>query len=89
MENNKLIKVKGKIIEKYDLFNFTVYAEEFESEIKVTASGKMAMVYHKELIIGSEIIIEVNPYDKTKGRVARRALDFWTYEKEREQNSKD
>lgn len=76
MSKIELLRVKGEILEKHDNYSFTVYIEEFESEIKVTASGKMALVYHKELIVGSEIIVEVNPNNKIKGRVSRRALDF-------------
>ena len=84
----KLLKVKGKIIEEHNPGNYTVYVEEFESEINVTASGKSRMTYFKELVIGGEILIDVNPIDKTRGRVARRALDFWTYEYERKKNRK-
>ncbi len=89
MGKDNVLKVKGKIVKEHAPGNYTVYVEEFESEIKVTASGKSRMIYFKELVIGGVILIDVNPIDKTRGRVARRALDFWTYEYERKKNRKE
>ena len=85
MKRNNLL-VKGKIVEEHAQGNYIVYVEEFESEIKVTASGKSRMNYHKELVIGGELIIEVSPVDKTRGRVARRALNFWRYKNEKKKS---
>ncbi|WP_196889002.1 hypothetical protein [Aureivirga sp. CE67] len=77
----KVNLLKGKITQDYGSGIFLVYVEEIESEIIVTASGKSRLVYWNELVIGNEIIIEINPRDKTKGRIGKRSFDFWSFDR--------
>lgn len=70
MEKEEKIKLKGKIVKALPGTTFEV---ELENGHKVSAhlAGKMRMHYIK-IIPGDEVLVEISPYDLTKGRIVRR-----------------
>jgi translation initiation factor IF-1 len=62
--------VKGKVIEALPELTFKVELENGEV-ILAYLSGKMRMNLIK-VIPGDEVMVELSPYDKTKGRIMKR-----------------
>lgn len=71
MAKDDAIEVEGKVIEK--LPN-TMFKVELDNNHVITAhiSGKLRMNYIR-IIPGDKVIIEMSPYDLTKGRI------IWRY----------
>ncbi len=67
MSKNDVIEVGGVIVEKLPNATFSV---ELENGHKIIAhiSGKLRMNFIK-IIPGDKVIIEMSPYDLTKGRI--------------------
>lgn len=63
-------KIIGTVIEALPDFSFKVQLENGE-EILAYLSGKMRMNYIK-VIVGDKVLVELSPYDKTKGRIVQR-----------------
>ncbi|MCS7200905.1 MAG: translation initiation factor IF-1 [Patescibacteria group bacterium] len=61
---------KGTVIEALPDANFRVELENGET-ILAYLSGKMKVNFIK-VIVGDEVIVELSPYDRTKGRIIRR-----------------
>ncbi len=70
MAKEEAIKVEGTILEVLPNAMFRV---ELENGHKVLAhvSGKMRMHFIR-ILRGDKVIIEMSPYDLTKGRIIRR-----------------
>jgi len=62
--------VKGKVIEALPELTFRVELENGEV-VLAYLSGKMRMNLIK-VIPGDEVMVEISPYDKTKGRIMKR-----------------
>jgi len=62
--------VKGKVIEALPELTFRVELENGQ-KILTYLSGKMRMNLIK-VIPGDEVLVELSPYDKTKGRIVKR-----------------
>jgi len=70
MAKEKGIQVQGKVIETLPNAMFRV---ELEGGYKIIAhvSGKMRMYYVK-ILPGDKVLVELSPYDLTKGRIILR-----------------
>ena len=70
MNKEEKVKLKGKIVKALPGTTFEV---ELENGHKVYAhlAGKMRMHYIK-IIPGDEVLVEISPYDLTRGRIIRR-----------------
>ena len=67
MSKDDMIEVNGKITEKYPNAMFQV---ELENGHKILAhiSGKLRMNFIR-IIPGDKVLVEMSPYDLTKGRI--------------------
>jgi translation initiation factor IF-1 len=62
--------VKGKVIEALPELTFKVELENGRT-VLAYVSGKMRLNFIK-VIPGDEVMVELSPYDKTKGRIIKR-----------------
>jgi translation initiation factor IF-1 len=62
--------VKGKVIEALPELTFKVELEDGRT-VLAYVSGRMRLNFIK-IIPGDEVIIELSPYDKNKGRIVKR-----------------
>jgi translation initiation factor IF-1 len=62
--------VKGKIIEALPELTFKVELENGKT-VLAYVSGKMRINFIK-VIPGDEVLVELSPYDKNKGRIIKR-----------------
>lgn len=69
---NKVQKeiLKGKVIEALPDLSFKVELED-KRIVLAYLSGKMKINFIK-LIPGDEVMVEISPYDKTRGRIIKR-----------------
>ncbi len=65
-----LTKVEGRVEEALPGTTFRVHLDSGD-EILAHLSGKMRLHYIK-ILPGDRVIVEMTPYDKTKGRIIRR-----------------
>jgi len=67
MSKDDVIEVEGKVIEKLPNAMFQV---ELENGHKIMAhiSGKLRLHFIR-IIVGDKVLIEMSPYDLTKGRI--------------------
>ena len=72
MENDTkgVIKQSGVIIETLPAANFRIKLDD-GNEILGHLSGKLRL-NHIKILSGDRVSIEMNPYDKTKGRIVFR-----------------
>jgi len=70
MAKEEAIKVEGKVL---DVLPNAMFRVELENGHKVLAhvSGKMRMHFIR-ILRGDKVILELSPYDLTKGRIIRR-----------------
>ncbi|MCK4592320.1 translation initiation factor IF-1 [Candidatus Parcubacteria bacterium] len=66
----EIVQVEGVVIETLPGTKFKVKIDEGH-ELLAHISGKMRMNYIK-ILPGDNVIIEMSPYDLTKGRIVRR-----------------
>lgn len=66
----KSIKKEGVVIEKLPNATFKVKLDD-GSELLVYVSGKMRLNKIK-ILLGDRVIIELSPYDNTRGRIVYR-----------------
>jgi translation initiation factor IF-1 len=62
--------VKGKVVEALPELTFKVELEDGRT-VLAYVSGKMRLNFIK-VIPGDEVMIELSPYDKNKGRIIKR-----------------
>ncbi|MCL2708405.1 MAG: translation initiation factor IF-1 [Defluviitaleaceae bacterium] len=67
MSKDDVIEVEGKVIEKLPNANFQVQLENGH-KILAHISGKLRMNFIR-IIPGDKVLIEMSPYDLTKGRI--------------------
>lgn len=74
MRNEKnikdVIKIKGVVLENLPSTTFRVKLESGQ-EVLAHISGKMRMCYIK-ILPGDKVIVEMSPYDLTRGRIIQR-----------------
>lgn len=70
MSKEQLLILKGKVDEATGGINFKVTLDNGQ-QIKATLSGKMRKNYIK-VGPGDKVIIEMSPYDLTRGRISTR-----------------
>ena len=66
----EIIQMEGSVTEVLPGTKFKVKIDD-EHELLAHISGKMRMNYIK-ILPGDKVIIEMSPYDLTKGRIVRR-----------------
>jgi translation initiation factor IF-1 len=69
-KNEELVKLEGKIIENLPSTTFKVRLDNGH-EILAHISGRMRVNYIR-LIPGDKVLVEMSPYDLTKGRITQR-----------------
>ena len=67
-----IIEVKGTVLETLPSTMFKVRLENGH-EILAHISGKMRMNYIK-ILPGDEVMVEMTPYDLTRGRITHRGI---------------
>ena len=70
MSKDDVIEVEGRVIEKLPNANFQVQLENGHT-ILAHISGKLRMNFIR-IIPGDKVLIEMSPYDLTKGRIVWR-----------------
>ena len=70
MSKDDVIEVEGKVIEKLPNATFQVQLENGHT-ILAHISGKLRMNFIR-IIPGDKVVIEMSPYDLTKGRIVWR-----------------
>lgn len=70
MSNKELIKLEGTIVETLPSTTFRVELENGH-EVLAHISGRMRVHYIK-LLPGDKVLLEMSPYDLTKGRIVQR-----------------
>ena len=70
MSKDDVIEVEGKVIEKLPNATFQVQLENGHT-ILALISGKLRMNFIR-IIPGDKVLIEMSPYDLTKGRIVWR-----------------
>ncbi|MCL2405096.1 MAG: translation initiation factor IF-1 [Defluviitaleaceae bacterium] len=70
MSKDDVIEVEGKVIEKLPNATFQVQLENGHT-ILAHISGKLRMNFIR-IIPGDKVLIEMSPYDLTKGRIVWR-----------------
>jgi translation initiation factor IF-1 len=70
MADKELIKLEGIIIETLPSTKFKVRLDN-EHEILAHISGRMRVNYIR-LLPGDKVLVEMSPYDLTKGRIVQR-----------------
>ena len=70
MAKDDVIEVEGKVIEKLPNATFQVQLENGHT-ILAHISGKLRMNFIR-IIPGDKVLIEMSPYDLTKGRIVWR-----------------
>ena len=70
MNNKELVKLEGVVTETLPSTTFRVKLDNGH-EILAHISGRMRVNYIR-LIPGDRVIVEMSPYDLTKGRIVQR-----------------
>ncbi len=73
MKKEEVIELKGIVLETLPNANFKVKLEN-NHIINAHISGKMRKNYIR-ILIGDLVIVEMTPYDLTKGRIIYRDID--------------
>lgn len=68
---NQILMYKGKIIERVDRYTFIVFSEAINKNINATISKTMKVYEGKELTVGNKVLVEMSPYDLSRGRIHR------------------
>ncbi len=68
--SSEVIEVQGQVIEARPAANFLVKLDSGQ-EVNAHLSGKIRMHYIK-IIPGDRVIVQMSPYDLTRGRIVRR-----------------
>lgn len=71
MAKEEAMKVDGKVIEVLGNTMFRVQLDNAEHVVTAYIGGKMR-TNQIRIIAGDQVIMEMSPYDMTKGRIMRR-----------------
>jgi translation initiation factor IF-1 len=69
-KDKELVKLEGEVIENLPSTTFKVRLDN-NHEILAHISGRMRVNYIR-LIPGDRVLVEMSPYDLTKGRIVQR-----------------
>lgn len=69
-EEKELIRLEGSVVELLPSTTFKVRLEN-SHEILAHISGRMRVNYIR-LLPGDKVLVEMSPYDLTKGRITKR-----------------
>ncbi|PIU07392.1 MAG: translation initiation factor IF-1 [Candidatus Moranbacteria bacterium CG_4_8_14_3_um_filter_34_16] len=69
-QDKELVKMEGEVVENLPSATFKVKLDN-NHEILAHISGRMRVNYIR-LIPGDRVIVEMSPYDLTKGRIVQR-----------------
>jgi len=69
-KDKEIVKLEGKIIDNLPNTTFKVKLDN-DHEILAHISGRMRVNYIR-LIPGDKVLVEMSPYDLTKGRIVQR-----------------
>lgn len=69
-QNNDKLEMEGVVTEALPSTTFRVKLSD-DSVVLAHLSGKMRLNYIK-VLPGDKVIVELSPYDKTKGRIIKR-----------------
>jgi len=69
-KDKEIVKLEGKIIDNLPNTTFKVKLDN-NHEILAHISGRMRVNYIR-LIPGDKVLVEMSPYDLTKGRIVQR-----------------
>jgi translation initiation factor IF-1 len=70
VKQEERIELKGEIIESLPNATFKVRLED-QRIILGHLSGKMRL-HHIKVMVGDKVVLEMTPYDQTKGRIIKR-----------------
>ena len=70
MPDKEKIELEGQILEALPSASFKIILDSGQ-EVRGYLGGKMR-IHHIKLVPGDRVIIELTPYDLTKGRITRR-----------------
>ena len=62
--------VRGEVIEVLPNTNFRISLENGK-EIRAHLAGRLRL-YRIRIVLGDKVLVELSPYDLTKGRIVRR-----------------
>lgn len=68
--SKEIVQREGTVIETLPSTTFKVRLDD-EQEILAHISGRMRM-HHIRILPGDRVLVELSPYDLTKGRIVRR-----------------
>jgi translation initiation factor IF-1 len=71
MPDKSVRRIEGRVIEALPDTMFRVQPDKSDQLILAHLSGKMRIHYIK-IIPGDRVIVEISPYDETRGRIVRR-----------------
>ena len=71
MKDKGVLKVQGRVEEALPGTLFRVKLDDTREIVLAHLSGKMRLHYIR-IIPGDRVLMEITPYDKTKGRIIRR-----------------
>lgn len=71
MAKEEAMKLDGKVIEVLGNAMFRVQLDNAEHIVTAYVGGKMR-THQIRIIAGDRVIMEISPYDMTKGRIMRR-----------------
>lgn len=66
-----LVEFEGKVVELLRGGMFRVEINESKHEVIAQINGKMRM-YKIKVLLHDEVVLEVSPYDLSKGRITKR-----------------
>ena len=69
-KKSDVIKKEGIVVETLPNATFRVQLEG-KGEVLAHLGGKMRL-HHIRVLLGDRVLMEVSPYDQTKGRIVRR-----------------
>jgi len=70
MDKQKTVELKGEVMESLPNAAFKVRLDDGRT-IFAHLAGKMR-IHHIKVMIGDKVILEMTPYDQTKGRIIKR-----------------
>ena len=70
-KKSDIITKEGVVVETLPNTTFRVRLDGQETEIMAHLGGKMRLHYIR-VLLGDRVLLEMSPYDLTKGRITRR-----------------
>ena len=71
MPNKEVVQAEGEVTETLPNAMFRVSLADAEHTVLAHLSGQMRL-HHIKVLTGDRVLVEMSPYDLTRGRVVRR-----------------